>query len=196
MAVKIYNVTDDLLITFQNYLDALEAAEGEELEDTYRIVFMYKKSDLFNAVKKRTALRGKNVKDQDGNVQLDRIAMTGDEETIFDDAVFHGAANVFKVLSGYARDTEYAFKFDEVIEDEKYIIFYLDLDIYTDTNYIKLLDPVIEDAIVRYVIREWYEYIGFEDVQIANYKYQEALNEVKSRSNYLKKNLTRPTPLF
>ncbi|MFO7935333.1 MAG: RNA ligase family protein [Bacteroidales bacterium] len=26
---------------------------------------------------------------QDGNVQMDRIAMTGDEETIFDDAVFH-----------------------------------------------------------------------------------------------------------
>ncbi|MFO7935334.1 MAG: hypothetical protein R6U78_14790 [Bacteroidales bacterium] len=50
----------------------------------------------------------------------------------------------------------------------------------TDTNYIKLLDPVIENVMVWYVVREWYEYIGFEDIQVANYKYQEALAEVRS----------------
>jgi len=120
--IKIFNADNSTYLYLKDYLEALElvleAEDEEELDEftaAYRLVYMYLKSNLFTEVKRRTALRGKYLRDDKGKPMIDKVAMTNDEKSIFSDYVYDAAVQVFNRLSGYARGIEDAFRLSQSV---------------------------------------------------------------------------------
>jgi len=134
--IKVYNADDSIYGTLEDYLQALEDAEGEELETTYRLVYMYSLATLFDEVKRRTARRGKHIRTENEEPMIEKVAMTNEEETEFNNLIYDAAIRVFSVLAGYARNIDDAFKFtDSEIGDITYSGSGND-DMSVDKNYI------------------------------------------------------------
>ena len=116
MAILLYNPIDD---TFKDYyrtpyenLDEMidppvEAAEGED----YEILFFASLTDIFTIAKRRSAIRGRFAKDQEGKPLIEGFALTDDDRDWYDDAMPTGAREVFKKLQAYAKDVTQAFKY-------------------------------------------------------------------------------------
>lgn len=133
--IKIFNADESTYGALEDYLQALEDAEGEELETTYRLVYMYSLATLFDEVKRRTAFRGKYFRTENGAPTIERVAITNEEEIAFNDLVYDAAIQVFSFLSGYARNIDDAFKFTKSeIGDLTYSGSGLD-DMSADKNY-------------------------------------------------------------
>ncbi len=97
-------------VVYNYALTAEEAAGAEEL--TYAI-FQIPIADIFNEVKKRTAILGKFQKDpKSGESFFDQVAMTDDEEETFNSLVKSAAIDIFSKMTIEAKDITTAFLFN------------------------------------------------------------------------------------
>ncbi len=77
----------------------------------YDLVFFASLTDIFTIAKRRSAIRGRFAKDNDGSPLIERIALTDDERDWYDDILPRGAAEVFKKLSAFAKNIPHAYKY-------------------------------------------------------------------------------------
>lgn len=79
-------------------------AAAENAGEPAKIRFYYETDDLFNSVSLRTTYRANMVRTQDGEAQLDDIAISQDERDIMEeflaDAVYELCAELFKITEG------------------------------------------------------------------------------------------------
>lgn len=73
------------------------------------MLFYFEKQDIFEEIKKRTALIGRSRFDKNGNSQLERIAMTNDEKSIFESFFVDSTTKVFEAMSAFTRIVSGAF---------------------------------------------------------------------------------------
>ena len=104
----LYNTNDNSYLTMIQYLQEIEAGS----EDTYQVIFGFNLADLFTHAKKRTAIRGRYAKDDQGSPMLEKMAMTDDEQELFDDWIKVAAPEVFRCLSAWAKNLDYAYRHD------------------------------------------------------------------------------------
>ena len=104
--IKIYNATTEVYQTLEDYLGSIDTSVA------YYVVFAYDRADLFDKVKQMSAYRGKNVKDKEGKRLLENIAMTTDEQELFDRYLLRGVTNIFKSIGGFAKNIENALQME------------------------------------------------------------------------------------
>jgi len=102
--------TDELLYISMD--DIISSPITPGTEDQYFLLFVYPIEALFTKIQRRSALRGKLVKDNEGRAQTDNFQLTEDERDAFLDFLRSGASEIFKQVSGYSKTINSAFRFD------------------------------------------------------------------------------------
>ena len=94
------------------YQDIDEIIEPKTLdEDVYDILFFASLTDIFTIAKRRSAIRSRFAKDNEGKPLVDSFALTDDEKDWFSDIMPEGSAEIWKKLSAFGRDTEDAYRY-------------------------------------------------------------------------------------
>lgn len=99
----IYNATKK---TYQDLLDSNVAATAEG--DVLRVLLLSDLDSVFNAVKRRSAIRGRFATDQKGNPLLEQIAMTDDERDWFDEIIKGGSNEITRKLASWTKGIDAA----------------------------------------------------------------------------------------
>ena len=108
-----YNTeTDVYRDIYRQAFENLDEFLGNEAEDTtvHDILFVISLNDIFEQVKKRTALRGRFATDGQGGSLLEKLAMTDDERDLFDQTMPNGSSEVYAKISAWAVDVSNAYK--------------------------------------------------------------------------------------
>jgi hypothetical protein len=100
------NLTDVYRELYRKAYENMDEYLGSETEDTtvFEIMFVISLNDIFEQAKRRTAMRGKYAKDEQGGPLLEKFAMTDDEQDFFNEILPRGSSEVFSKLSAYAKD--------------------------------------------------------------------------------------------
>jgi len=77
----------------------------------YDLVFFASLTDIFTIAKRRSAIRARFAKDEQGNPLIEKLAITDDDRDWYDDILPQGAGEVFKKLSAFAKDVTNAYKY-------------------------------------------------------------------------------------
>lgn len=277
--IYIYNATDNAYLDIEAYLTELETAlaaaeeSGDPITTVYQVLFLHDLASLFTLAKKRTALRGRYAKGQQGESLMEVYAMTDDEQDFFDDTIKTAAAEVFKRLSAYSKTIDQAYRHDvsfgdpvvsgtaeivanNVITDSglaltpnaligyklvittpgllanqerviasntattitlatafdsdisgldfaiftqtnKYIAYYLLAASTWDNNMLQGIENAIQEALVTYIIKEWYLINRFmDDFSIEEGRYLNDLRKINSHLYQSKKPVRRPADFF
>lgn len=92
--------------------DWIEALEAGDTGDTYLLLFIYPIEDLFEKIKRRTAMRGKLARDKEGVSQTENFQITEDERDLFLDWLSSESAMIFQSISGYSKQINAAYRFN------------------------------------------------------------------------------------
>ena len=194
--IYIYNATDNVFNSLDEYLDGLSA----NATDSYFVVFLVNISDLFVAVKKKTALRARFAKGQNGESLLDQLVMTDDELDFFTDTIKQGAPGVFRKLSAWAKLIDQAYKHDVTFGDDavsKYIIYSISMDLNWDINMLQGVDNSIWNALVSYAVKTWYYLNRYaEDYEAEEGQYQVEISNIRSQLMQTKAPIRRPVDIL
>jgi hypothetical protein len=85
------------------------------------IILSYALADLQDEIWKRTSMRTKFIIDQKGISQTERLAMSTNEQLLFNSLSKDSANEVFKYLTGLTHKTQYAFLYDQIAPVPNYI---------------------------------------------------------------------------
>lgn len=196
MSLKIYNSNDETYVTLSTFVD--DDDRDTNLENGYcQLVMYYVIADIFTAVQKRTALRGK-YPIQDQGPGLDRVAMTADEETIFDEILPGVSSDIWKKVSAYGKGIDNAYVYDDTIDSVDNVIgFYLLMDEYWDLNVLTNVDQYIKDAFTHHVCQRWYNLIGLKEYEMDEMvNYRNEMSRGRMALWNRTKNHTRPGRIF
>jgi hypothetical protein len=100
--------------------DFIIARDAGETGDNYLLLFIFPIDAIFEKIKRRSALRGKLAKDQQGNSQTESFQITEDERDIFIDFLQSGSAEIFKQISGFSKSINAAFRFNVNFGDPEF----------------------------------------------------------------------------
>jgi hypothetical protein len=114
-----YILNADSLL-YYNLEDFLADVGAGNVGDTYLLLFAFPVEALFEKIKRRSALRGKLAKDQQGNSQLEAFQITEDERVEFLDFLQSGSAKIFKEISGFSKSINSAFRFNVPFGDPEF----------------------------------------------------------------------------
>jgi hypothetical protein len=163
------------------------------LDSTYYITFLFGIEELFDEVKLRTAWKAKSLKGaKDGGI-IDEIPLTEDRRDLFLHFLKSGAEKVFQKLQAYSKGIVNAYKFNEQIDLDgdgeyngttKYIHYTINEDkTYQDENMYEVMDNKIKDALVAYVLKEWYQITTLvQDWQINEQVFNTLLMDIQRAS--------------
>jgi len=192
----IYNATDEMFLSLEDYFAEIVTSES----DSYFVVFLVDIEDLFVAVKKKTALRGRFAKGPNGEPLLDKIAITDDERDLFDDTLLRGAPEVFTKLAAWAKLVDQAYKHDVTFGDDlvtKYIIYSVSMDLNWDINMLQGVDNAIWNALIAYLVKTWYYLNRYaEDYAAEEIEYQNETTKIRSQLMHTKAPIRRPADML
>lgn len=117
MANYILNADEYLYLNIEDWVNALNAGETG---DTMQLLYIYPIEDLFEKIKRRSALRGKLAKDQQGASRTEEFQLTEDERDIFIDFLQSGSAKIFREISGFSKLINAAFRFNVNFGDPEF----------------------------------------------------------------------------
>jgi hypothetical protein len=90
------------------------------------VIFSYVIDDIFEEVKKITAIRAKGMKDGQGKPMLDQYTMTSDERSLFDTFSKDGTTDMYSIFTPYSRRiTGYFYDQGELIPQYRATISYV-----------------------------------------------------------------------
>lgn len=177
--------------SFSIDVDFIENETGEcypLMDGKYYITFLFDIEDLFDEIKLKTAYKAKSLKSERGISE--EIPFTEDRRDVFLLLLKAGAGELFKKIHAYSKGIINAFKFNERIDlegdgifsTEYYVHFTINEDKdYQDENVYQLLDSKLKEAMIAYVLKEWYQLASLmQDFQIQQMKYDELIGEVRS----------------
>jgi len=190
-----YNGQHDVTVIDSNYFSLDTPFVSEDfgicyplLDGTYYITFLQEIEELFDEIKLKTAYKAKSLKSEKGI--SDEIPLTEDRRDVFLLLLKAGAGEVFKKIHAYSKGIVNAFKFNERIDldgdgtfgSEYYIHFTINENkTYQDENMYQFLDSKLKEALIAYVLKEWYQLASLmQDFQIQEMKYNDLISEVRS----------------
>jgi len=145
------------------------------------IQFYYLTSTLFNELKQRTAYRSKDLMGQDGVSQFDKFAMMDDDEPMFDTFLEYAVPTVFKDLARISNGVTDSVFIDAAVDQlgDGSGFSLVDYEAYDD-NILTVLDNKIREAIVHYILKEWWSVRGLDaENQKADAVFQRAIIAMK-----------------
>lgn len=130
------------------------------------IRFYYVTDTIYNKVSRITSFKAANVVRQDGIADFDRIQISADEKDFMKEylkeAMIEVFATMFKIIAGdsVVHDTEIILEtaaevtasYADITDNEKYRTINLDL-----------IDQLINNALVNYIMAKWYILKGLAD---------------------------------
>lgn len=158
--------------------------------DTSFDYFYYYNDNIFGVVSHRSLTATQHIKNEEGTYQTGKLAMTDTERQLFQKNLRRAANDVYRAISRFGHNITGAFKYGidlstigltNKIPAGIGFIFFLDLPDNFDENLRSVLDINIEDAIIYYVLMEWYDEKGlFDQFAVAKEKYDRAMRDIKS----------------
>lgn len=143
------------------------------------IQFYYLTSDLFNNVSLRTLYRAANIKEESGQILIDELAITEDEDDAFDilvrDAAHEVFAHVLKMTTGVtdALVLDSSLVIDDSSTTGPYYAIKVKDNVAYNANNLEIVENTIKMLLQVHVMMNWYELKGFADEQakmMAKYK--------------------------
>jgi hypothetical protein len=149
------------------------------------IRFYYGTTSLFNEVKQRTAYAAKGMTSQDGKAQFDDFSFTDNEEDLFDTFLSYAVPEVFAELVRISKGVTDSVFIDTDQGDEEGEVSgfsLVDYEAYND-NILILVDKRTREAIVHYLIKEWWKLKGLNDLyKLALETYELAIRAMKDKA--------------
>ena len=159
-------------------------------------VFYYELDTLFDKASILSMYKADSI---DG---MDKFSLSEKERDFFNVKLKNGAGKVFEKISRLSQGISDAFQYNESLDtyssiDTEYdncIIYVAALPTYWDDNITKKLDYNIEEALISYILQEWYKIRSMNNdhlQELANFG--NLLSNVKSCVLY---RTTRPTKTY
>lgn len=164
------------------------------MDSDYYIAFLTGIEEIFTHVKKVSALKGKSVKDGNGNIMISEYELTEDRRDVFEMLLNRASDEIASPFTAYSRRIINAYKFNAYVnldgddtvtgdgETLKYIQFTIEEDkAYQIQEQFAVLDKKIEECLISFVMKEWY-YMNslMNDFSIEEQRYYRSLQELKS----------------
>lgn len=160
------------------------------MDAVYYIAFLVPVKDMFGNIKKKTAFRGKNIKDSNGGTLIDEIALTEDRLDLFDLFLSEGSIEALRPFQAYSKgilnatlvNEQVDINADGIAEPDYYVAAHINED-YTnqDSNMFYMVENALRRAIESYILKEWYKSCSLsEDWLVQERENHDALTELKS----------------
>ena len=163
--------------------------------DPAMIRFYYPTDDIFNSVSIRSTYRAKMVKDNQGESQLDDIAISQDEKDIVKEILEQAVYDIFGELFKITESVDNPIFFDASITLVNTSTVVASGGLIKDnaafnTNVLPNIDKKVLNAIRYYILSEWYVSNSMADDAKLNWeKYRDYLRQVKNLTFQLRKPL-------
>lgn len=145
----------------------------------------YKTDDIYNEISEITAFKASNVPTADGKPDFDRVQVSTDEKRHLKQYIKKAVLKIFDVLFKALGEQDLFFTSEITVAAETFEAsggFILDNERYRSIN-LNVLDSLIQEAIVNYVLQEWYFLKGLPDDSTLHLtKYNQLLTDISKRS--------------
>lgn len=163
----------------------LTLEDGVQTETEYLTLY-YSLSDLFNKVS-ILSLYKLQAMGQD----MDKLALTENERDFFNLEIKRATRDVFTNFSVMSKNITNAlqFQYDDLsstsdIDESSSVVYIIETPTYWDNNVTQVLDQKVEEAIISYILRTWYELKNLGDIYaIEKLKYEDLTTEIRSLVN-------------
>jgi len=170
------------------------------ISETEYTTLYYLITSLFDKAKMLSSYRARSIKTKEGEPQTDEYALTSDEQDFFDIIIRSAVKDVFTHFSVLSRDIEDAiqFKYDDLsstsgIDESLSIVYIIEKPTYFDDNLTEILDQYVEDAIVSYVLKEWFKLKNLGEIYaLEQASYESITGFIKNTINRRTKYASRP----
>jgi hypothetical protein len=139
------------------------------------IYFLYSKQSLFDNVSLRTMYRAKNLKDQQGESQIDDYAMSSDEMDAFNLFIETAVYDAFSIVAKMTTGTTSPIVLNEDIIPttggeitDAYGFKILDEAAY-NPNILYSVDDGVQQYIISHIMSAWYDLVG-HDAEFAKWE--------------------------
>lgn len=155
------------------------------------ITFYYSIEDIFNKVKNRTLQRVRGLKDGSGRPLFDTLALTESDRPTFNTIAPKAAVKVFNLIQPMAIGVTDAYQYNVDEPDgngQNYIVLTITPPTNWDPNNTDPLDVYLENALVLFIVREWFRIVGAPEFA---FEYNDEYNENASELNALVQKRTK-----
>jgi len=146
------------------------------------IRFYYVTDEIFNEVSRTTSFKAKSViREKEGYADFDNIQISADEKNFmkkyFREAMLEVFSTMFKIISGdsVVHDTEFTTELAETVTASYADI--TDNEQYRTIN-LDLIDQLIYNALIDFIIYKWYVLKGLKDEDDASLLFAEFSNGI------------------
>ena len=161
------------------------AYKKETISTVDNIRFFYKTDDIFNEVSEVTAFKAASITNQEGKPSFDSVQITTDEKRHLKTYIRKSVLEIFDILFKALGESPLFFAENITVDGftgEASGGFILDNARYRAIN-LSVIDSKIQDAIVNYVLANWYFLKNLpDDSAIHQAKYNKLLVEIDQRS--------------
>ena len=135
------------------------------------IVFHYYTDDLFDRINALSLYKGRGIKDQNGESQLDEVAMTAGERDAFNIFMPTAATKVFTLVQRMTNSVSGALVINEPVDfgdasdsdqTNQYAVIVEDNNAYNN-NALLNTDRAILDMLTFHCLADWYELLNLDD---------------------------------
>ena len=135
------------------------------------IVFHYVTDDLFDRVNALSLYKGRAIKNQSGEAQIDEVAMTAGERDAFNIFMPTAATKVFTLVQKMTNSVTNALIIDGPVDfgdasnsdlTNQYAVIIEDHDAYNE-NALLQVDKGIQDMLTFHCLADWYELMNLDD---------------------------------
>lgn len=194
--IRLYNIANaETLADNNTYLQELV----DNPDGSYLVIFLHDLDQLFTAVKKKTAYRGRFAKGDKGQSLLDQIAITDDERSYFDSVIQSAGPEVANKLSAWAKSIDQAYRYNVSFNysSERYMVFMISMSESWDPYNLEGVHKAIQEALVSYVVKHWYYDNRYsEDFAAEEVFHQAEMNKIRRILFMSKTPIRRPVDMF
>lgn len=155
-----------------------------------KIDFKYDIFSMYNSVSLRTTYRANMFKNQEGEAQLDDVAITTSEKDIVLELAKQATYEVFSELFKIADGISGSITVPATVTSGSFIIGSILDNAAFNNNVLPAIDSKIENCLRYYIMSEWYSMAGMKEDSTESYaKYKSNLIRMKNLSFQLRKPL-------
>lgn len=156
------------------------------IDDTEYPTLYYNLTSLFN---KASLMSLYKIQGQD--IDIDNFSITESERDFFNLKIKAGAREVFKTFSRLSQGITDAVQFQEddlsstsTIDESACVVYIYEKPTYWDDNMDDLFDQKVEEALISYILKEWFKMKSLKPIYNDEVGYfEDALKEIKSVMN-------------
>lgn len=151
------------------------------------IVYTYEKADIMQVVEAKTSLIGKYRGDKNNPDFIERMSLTEGESFVSDDMLLDAIAHVHEWLGAFSRGLMHAYGLD----DKDNIFFILQPKDWWARNEYATVEQHIKNALVEYIIYQWFEIANPEEAAAHYTKYEDYAHSAQLGMNVSEGTLER-----